>query len=283
MVISGRAPHLAGDGHQRRTVRIGVREAHHKKARSSNAWCFFFLTCAAGCFIIRMISDVCGAVRPTVKLRQAKKGTAMREEKASALPLLLDVRRMDENNRAYAYRMLRKNIMTLQLQPGCQLSEAELCEQLAMSRTPVHEALMMLKSEWLVDVLPQRGSIVSKISVPNRQNQDLYLDQDAADDFFISLDNDFHRLLYHDSGYDRIWEAMHNVTSHMDRVRYLDSALCRGNIASVQKEHEQIFGYLRDGLPLDVDVEALFEHHLGMYRENFQKILERFPDFFVQT
>ena len=58
----------------------------------------------------------------------------------------------------------------------------------------------------------------------NRQNEDLYLDQDAADDFFISLDNDFHRLLYHDSGYDRIWEAMHNVTSHMDRVRYLDSA-----------------------------------------------------------
>ena len=243
----------------------------------------------------------------------------MREEKASALPLLLDVRRMDENNRAYAYRMLRKNIMTLQLQPGCQLSEAELCEQLAMSRTPVHEALMMLKSEWLVDVLPQRGSIVSKISVPylnegfamrrilepallrglagkltreqlnefqellNRQNEDLYLDQDAADDFFISLDNDFHRLLYHDSGYDRIWEAMHNVTSHMDRVRYLDSALFRGNIASVQKEHEQIFGCLRDGLPLDVDVEALFEHHLGMYRENFQKILERFPDFFVRT
>ena len=82
----------------------------------------------------------------------------MREEKASALPLLLDVRRMDENNRAYAYRMLRKNIMTLQLQPGCQLSEAELCEQLAMSRTPVHEALMMLKSEWLVEVLPQQGN-----------------------------------------------------------------------------------------------------------------------------
>ena len=103
---------------------------------------------------------------PCGKITAKKKETAMREEKASALPLLLDVRRMDENNRAYAYRMLRKNIMTLQLQPGCQLSEAELCEQLAMSRTPVHEALMMLKSEWLVDVLPQRGSIVSKISVP---------------------------------------------------------------------------------------------------------------------
>ena len=89
----------------------------------------------------------------------------MREEKASALPLLLDVRRMDEIT-GLTPTVAAQNIMTLQLQPGCQLSEAELCEQLAMSRTPVHEALMMLKSEWLVDVLPQRGSIVSKISVP---------------------------------------------------------------------------------------------------------------------
>lgn len=101
----------------------------------------------------------------------------------------------------------------------------------------------------------------------------------AADDFFISLDNDFHRLLYHDSGYDRIWEAMHNVTSHMDRVRYLDSALCRGNIASVQKEHEQIFGYLRDGLPLDVDVEALFEHHLGDVPREFPEDIGTVPGF----
>ena len=89
----------------------------------------------------------------------------MKEEKAQSLPLLLDRRQPDENNRAYAYRILRRNIMTIQLQPGCQLSEADLSERLEMSRTPVHEALMVLKGEWLVDVLPQRGSIVSKISI----------------------------------------------------------------------------------------------------------------------
>jgi len=241
----------------------------------------------------------------------------MRDDKAAGLPLLLDRRQPDENNREYAYRILRKNIMTIQLQPGCQLSEADLSESLKMSRTPIHEALMMLKGEWLVDVLPQRGSIVSKISIQyinegfamrkilepallrglsgrltqeqldafrvllERQNVDLQLDQDAADDFFISLDNEFHKLLYHYSGYDRIWQAMHNVTSHMDRVRYLDSALCRGNIESVQKEHELIYKYLMVGLPQDADVEGLFDHHLGMYRENFQKLLERFPSFFV--
>ena len=89
----------------------------------------------------------------------------MKDDKSRVVPLLMDPRQPDENNRAYAYRILRKNIMNSQLQPGCQLSEAELSEHLVMSRTPIHEALMMLKGEWLVDVLPQRGSIVSKISI----------------------------------------------------------------------------------------------------------------------
>ena len=86
----------------------------------------------------------------------------MKDGKSRILLLLMDPRQPDENNRAYAYRILRKNIMNIQLQPGCQLSEAELSEHLVMSRTPIHEALMMLKGEWLVDVLPQRSSIVSK-------------------------------------------------------------------------------------------------------------------------
>lgn len=34
--------HLAGDGHQRRTVRIGVREAHHKKHEAAMLGAFSF-------------------------------------------------------------------------------------------------------------------------------------------------------------------------------------------------------------------------------------------------
>ena len=75
----------------------------------------------------------------------------MKDDKSRILPLLMDPRQPDENNRAYAYRILRKNIMNIQLQPGCQLSEAELSEHLVMSRTPIHEALMML------DPVHQRG------------------------------------------------------------------------------------------------------------------------------
>ena len=55
--------------------------------------------------------------------------------------------------------------MTFGLEPGEALSEAEICEQLSVSRTPVHEALTMLKSEYLVDIVPQSGSYVSLISL----------------------------------------------------------------------------------------------------------------------
>ena len=34
--------HLAGDGHQRRTVRIGVREVHHKKHEAAMLGAFSF-------------------------------------------------------------------------------------------------------------------------------------------------------------------------------------------------------------------------------------------------
>ena len=79
----------------------------------------------------------------------------------SSRPLLISPRLEGENNREYAYRVLRQNIITLQFAPGQTLSEAELSEKLEMSRTPVHEAVMMLKNEWLVDVQAQRGSSVS--------------------------------------------------------------------------------------------------------------------------
>ncbi len=155
----------------------------------------------------------------------------MKDDKSRILPLLMDPRQPDENNRAYAYRILRKNIMNIQLQPGCQLSEAELSEHLVMSRTPIHEALMMLKGEWLVDVLPQRGSIVSKISIQyinegyamrkmlepallrslsghlnqaqlselhgllEQQDGSACISHDVLGDYFITLDNEFHKRL----------------------------------------------------------------------------------------
>jgi DNA-binding GntR family transcriptional regulator len=45
------------------------------------------------------------------------------------------------------------------------LDKAAICERLGVSRFPVSEALSRLQGEGLVDILPQRGSMVSRVRI----------------------------------------------------------------------------------------------------------------------
>jgi DNA-binding GntR family transcriptional regulator len=59
---------------------------------------------------------------------------------------------------------LRARILDGRLRLGEDLSENTLAADLGISKTPVREALLRLKMERLVDVLPQRGSYVFRLS-----------------------------------------------------------------------------------------------------------------------
>ncbi|CAG9269842.1 GntR family transcriptional regulator [Paraburkholderia unamae] len=59
---------------------------------------------------------------------------------------------------------LRRFIVEGVLEPGRKLNERELCETLGISRTPLREALKVLASEGLIDISPNRGASVSKMS-----------------------------------------------------------------------------------------------------------------------
>ena len=69
----------------------------------------------------------------------------------------------NETVREYAYRVLYENIMSLKLPPGTAMSEQELSGILNVSRTPVREAFIRLSQKGLLEILPQRGTFVSKI------------------------------------------------------------------------------------------------------------------------
>lgn len=64
-----------------------------------------------------------------------------------------------------AYRLLEEQIVTMQLEPGALLSEAELSLQLGLGRTPVREALQRLAGEHLVEIMPRRGIRVAPVDV----------------------------------------------------------------------------------------------------------------------
>ncbi|NGP18824.1 GntR family transcriptional regulator [Devosia aurantiaca] len=64
-----------------------------------------------------------------------------------------------------AYQQLRQRIITGQLPPGSEMSELELADDLAMSKTPVREALGRLGVERLVEAFPRRGYRVTTVTV----------------------------------------------------------------------------------------------------------------------
>ena len=68
-----------------------------------------------------------------------------------------------ESARDYALRVLKGNIISLDLKPGTPISENDLAAQLGISRTPVREAIIELSKAYIIEIYPQRGSFVSLI------------------------------------------------------------------------------------------------------------------------
>ena len=59
---------------------------------------------------------------------------------------------------------LREMIVETELAPGERIDEKSLCREFAISRTPLREALKVMASEGLVDLLPNRSPRVSPVT-----------------------------------------------------------------------------------------------------------------------
>lgn len=227
-------------------------------------------------------------------------------------------RKTTENNREYSYRILRYNIMTLVLEPGATLNENEIAEQINVSRTPVHEALTKLKSEYLVDIVPQSGSSVSLISLRNIREglfmrttiepviyrqlagtiEGKYLTQmeenlaeadrmilsieDDSIDRYIKLDDQFHKIAYVAAQKTILWAAMKQVCSHFQRIRYQESILIKKDLTHISGEHKKLYEYLLLGGDSFFNLETFYHEHLSYFKGYFAQILSEYPDYFIK-
>lgn len=64
------------------------------------------------------------------------------------------------------YERLCDEIRSGKLPPGSRLRETEIAARLAVSRTPVREAIRRLEADGLVDHLPRSGAVVRKLDYP---------------------------------------------------------------------------------------------------------------------
>tara|TARA_R110002126_G_scaffold108792_5_gene245528 strand:- start:431 stop:679 length:249 start_codon:yes stop_codon:yes gene_type:complete len=70
----------------------------------------------------------------------------------------------DKSATNQVFQVLNRAIITLQLPPGEKISEAEIAKEFGISRQPVRDAFYRLASLGLLNIRPQRGTIISFIS-----------------------------------------------------------------------------------------------------------------------
>lgn len=216
-----------------------------------------------------------------------------------------------ETARAYAVRVLLYNIINLELTPGSAVSENELSSALSLSRTPVREALIELSRINLVEILPQRGSYISKIDYgiveesrfvrlvmenavlklacqgisdeylhalrQNIEEQKSCQEQNDSE-HFLELDNSFHRLIF--ESVDKMWsyQIVREQMVHFDRLRALSIKSSHGKYTVA--DHEDIlYAITRKDEEM---AEMIMTRHLTRHRTEKAELLERYPDYFIE-
>jgi DNA-binding GntR family transcriptional regulator len=67
----------------------------------------------------------------------------------------------------HVYEEIKRKIITLNLKPGEILEEKKLGDELGVGRTPVREALLLLKSENLIESQPNKTAYVKEMNLKN--------------------------------------------------------------------------------------------------------------------
>jgi DNA-binding GntR family transcriptional regulator len=209
------------------------------------------------------------------------------------------------------YTNLRKNIINLNLVPGTAISEQEIALRYKVSRTPVRETFIHLAREGLVQIFPQKKTLVSRIDF-SRVEQELFLRESLEtavlepfiknsspeifealggliekqggafekNDYirFVDFDDDFHRLFFQAAGHELSWDVLASIGGHYHRVRLLTIRL-QGIVKNILGQHKKLLGALKKK-DLQKAREILKEHLHKLGSE--EKILrEQFPGYFV--
>lgn len=175
------------------------------------------------------------------------------------------------------YRILREQIIQAELLPGERLSESDVAKTLSVSRQPVREAFIKLSEEGLVQVLPQRGTFVTRISVASVMDVRFVREAIEADVVrvvaeahapetidelrrqiaeqrkvpqhdragFLRLDELFHHTLAAAAGKPYAWSVIESVKAQMDRVRFL--SVDDMHVGRLIDQHEKIVGGVAAG------------------------------------
>jgi DNA-binding GntR family transcriptional regulator len=200
-----------------------------------------------------------------------------------------------------AYEELKRNIVTLQIQPGEPLTVPQLMERFQMGRTPLREAIQRLVRERLAIEIPRRGCYVTELSVLRLNEMimareviepanarlaarwvttneiahlrtviddgaELVLDDLEAG---LYIDLEFHRDLALTSRNRYLAEAVNEINTAMLRYWYISMRAFDRDLPQIFRNHHRIVDLLElhDGLA----VEEAMRQHIDVFRQRIQQ------------
>ncbi|NOV02080.1 FCD domain-containing protein [Paenibacillus sp. LMG 31457] len=200
----------------------------------------------------------------------------------------------------------------LDLLPGTGISEKEISVQFGVSRTPVRESFVQLSQEGLLDIYPQRGTVVSLIDLERveearfiREQLERAVIMLACESFpqeslqllrsnlayqqvsmrekdfkkMFELDEAFHRTIFEGCKKLNTWAVIQQVNVHLNRTRMLRLAADhRWDELYEQHQHmvEAIEGH-ESG-----KAEQLMNTHLHLTIADQTVLKEKFPTYFKE-
>lgn len=215
------------------------------------------------------------------------------------------------STREYSYHLLKDRILHLELEPGTKISEKEIADELNVSRTPVREAFMKLAEEELLDIIPQSGTIVSRINLRHVEEGRFIREKiekeivALACEFFpeefrfrletnialqdvcagnhnfyklFELDEEFHQILFEGVQKERTWKMLQQLNIHFNRLRLLRLSKDSNweNIISQHKEMYQLIVNKKAEQAMKV-----MESHLRLVVVEQDILREKYPHYFI--
>ncbi|WP_204112430.1 GntR family transcriptional regulator [Shimia biformata] len=202
--------------------------------------------------------------------------------------------------------LLRNRIVQGELLPGAKLSEAKIAADLGVSRQPVREAFIKLADEGLLEIRPQRATVVPKISVPrvmevrfvreaieadivrlaatrfgraeHGELARIIAAQEGADSVeeFIAEDDRLHRFLAEGVGQGYAWGVVESLKLQLDRVRFL--TVRQFPKQSILDHHRAIVAGVVAGNP--DRAEQAMRAHLNAINDDLPEIAKSMPELF---
>ena len=203
--------------------------------------------------------------------------------------------------------------MNMTLEPGTDVSVQKLSERYGVSRTPVREAVVRLQQSDLVEIYPQRKTVVSKIDVDRIHEewfirttlesavivefihncselvadtlqelihkQKKYLLKEHFMEFYLK-DNRFHQLIFETANEKLAWNTIEDTASHYNRIRLMYGRM-KGVGQEIINEHERIVEAAR---MRDVDVmRRVVKEHSYHLLYQVKEMMKQYPQFFRCT